>query len=169
MPDVFERIVCGIDGSPESFEALRQVERLRPGTGELHLTTVAELSLVVHGGFAATRIYDRLVSDAESDSPVRATSPTPRARDSSRESRRRPCSSRSSASARQPWRSAVMAIAGQQASSSAGRRRRCSTTRRAPSCSLESLLLSTVSDFDRCRRRRLLQVPARTHGRAGAR
>jgi hypothetical protein len=40
---VFERVVCGIDGSPESLEALRQVERLRPETGELHLVAVAEL------------------------------------------------------------------------------------------------------------------------------
>lgn len=64
--DVFERVVCGIDGSPESIEALRQVERLRRETGSLHLLAVAELSLAVHGGFAASRIHDRLLSDAES-------------------------------------------------------------------------------------------------------
>lgn len=65
MPDVFERVVCGIDGSPQSFEALRQVERLR-ANGKLHLVTVAELSLAVHGGFAAPGLYDRLLADAES-------------------------------------------------------------------------------------------------------
>jgi nucleotide-binding universal stress UspA family protein len=64
--NVFERVVCGIDGSPESLEALRQVERLRPAGGSLHLATVAELSLAVHGGFAAPSIYDRIASEAES-------------------------------------------------------------------------------------------------------
>ena len=33
IADVFERVVCGIDGSPQSLEALRQVERLRPANG----------------------------------------------------------------------------------------------------------------------------------------
>lgn len=66
MRDVFDNVVCGIDGSAQAFEALRQVECLRPDTGELHLTTVAELSLAVHGGFAAPSIYDRLMIDAES-------------------------------------------------------------------------------------------------------
>jgi nucleotide-binding universal stress UspA family protein len=66
LPDVFERVVCGIDGSPESLEALRQVERLRPETGELHLVAVAELRLAVHGGFAAPRIYDEIARAAES-------------------------------------------------------------------------------------------------------
>ena len=66
MPDVFDNVVCGIDGSTQAFEALRQVERLRPDTGELHLTTVAELSLAVHGGYAAPKIYDRVMTDADS-------------------------------------------------------------------------------------------------------
>lgn len=66
MRDVFDNVVCGIDGSPQAFEALRQVECLRLDAGELHLTTVAELSLAVHGGFAAPSIYDRLMTDAES-------------------------------------------------------------------------------------------------------
>ena len=66
MRDVFDNVVCAIDGSAQAFEALRQVECLRPSTGELHLTTVAELSLAVHGGFAAPSIYDRLLTDAES-------------------------------------------------------------------------------------------------------
>ena len=65
MPDVFERVVCGIDGSPESLEALRQIDRLRPETGDLHLVAVAELSLAVHGGFAAPTVYDEIASGAE--------------------------------------------------------------------------------------------------------
>lgn len=66
MRDVFDVVVCGIDGSDQSFEALRQAERLRPPTGEIHLTAVAELSFAVHGGFAAASIYDRLMTEAES-------------------------------------------------------------------------------------------------------
>jgi hypothetical protein len=59
VADVFESVVCGIDGSPQCLEALRQVERLRPASGDLHLVSVAELSLAVHGGFAAPELYDR--------------------------------------------------------------------------------------------------------------
>jgi nucleotide-binding universal stress UspA family protein len=66
MPDVFQRVVCGIDGSPESREVLRQAERLRPETGELHLVAVAELSLAVHSGFAAPSIYYEIARAAES-------------------------------------------------------------------------------------------------------
>ena len=66
MPDTFQRVVCGIDTSPESLEALRQVERLRPETGEVHLVAVAELSLAVHSGFAAPTIYDEIARAAES-------------------------------------------------------------------------------------------------------
>lgn len=66
MSDVVARVVCGIDGSPQSLEALRQVERLRPENGELHLAAVAELTLAVHGGFAAPTLYDRIATDAES-------------------------------------------------------------------------------------------------------
>jgi nucleotide-binding universal stress UspA family protein len=62
---VFERVVCGIDGSPESLEALRQAERLRPETGELHLVAVAELRRAVHGGFAAPALYDEIATEAE--------------------------------------------------------------------------------------------------------
>jgi nucleotide-binding universal stress UspA family protein len=65
QPDLFERVVCGIDGSPESLEALRQVERLRPDEGALHLVTAAELSLAVHAGFGATALYDEIATDAE--------------------------------------------------------------------------------------------------------
>jgi nucleotide-binding universal stress UspA family protein len=62
--DIFARVLCGIDGSPQSFEALRQAERLRPPTGELYLATVAELSLAVHGGFAAPVLYDEIMGEA---------------------------------------------------------------------------------------------------------
>lgn len=65
MADVLARIVCGIDGSAQSFESLRQVELLRLRDAELHLVTVAELTLAVHGGFAAATLHEELLSDAE--------------------------------------------------------------------------------------------------------
>lgn len=62
---VFDRVVCGIDESPQSLEALRQVERLRPASGSLHLVAVAELSLAVHGGFAAAHLLEQIESGAQ--------------------------------------------------------------------------------------------------------
>lgn len=64
-PDVFERVVCGIDGTPESLEALRQADKLRPSSGRLHLLAVAELRRAVHGGFAASTLHDEIATEAE--------------------------------------------------------------------------------------------------------
>jgi nucleotide-binding universal stress UspA family protein len=64
-PAVFDRVLCGIDGSPQALEALRQVECLRPAGGSLHLLTVEELRLAVHGGFAAPELYDQIQAAAE--------------------------------------------------------------------------------------------------------
>ncbi len=63
---VFDRIVCGIDESPQSLEALRQVDRLRPADGSLHLVSVAELSLAVHaGGLAAAHLLEEIELGAQ--------------------------------------------------------------------------------------------------------
>ena len=62
---VFDRVVCGIDESPQSFEALQQVERLRPADGSLHLLSVAELRLAVHGGFAAPHLIEQIEAGAQ--------------------------------------------------------------------------------------------------------
>lgn len=62
---VFDRVVCGIDESPQSLEALRQVERLRPAAGRLHLVAVAELSLAVHGGWAAPHLLEQIESGVQ--------------------------------------------------------------------------------------------------------
>ena len=40
--DVFRRVVCGVAGTDESIEALRQAERLLSPGGELHVVSVAE-------------------------------------------------------------------------------------------------------------------------------
>jgi nucleotide-binding universal stress UspA family protein len=61
---IFERVVCGIDGSEEALESLTQVERLRPASGSLHLVSVAELNLAVHGGLAAPHLLEVIESDA---------------------------------------------------------------------------------------------------------
>lgn len=40
-PDVFSRIVCGIEQTPQSLETVRQALRLRVPGGSVHLVTVA--------------------------------------------------------------------------------------------------------------------------------
>lgn len=57
---VFDRIVCGVDSSPESLEAARQADRLRSSEGLLRLATVADVNVAVHAGFAATRVLGEL-------------------------------------------------------------------------------------------------------------
>jgi nucleotide-binding universal stress UspA family protein len=57
---VFDRIVCGVDSSPESLEAARQADRLRSSEGLLRLATVADVNVAVHAGFAATQVLGEL-------------------------------------------------------------------------------------------------------------
>jgi nucleotide-binding universal stress UspA family protein len=57
---VFDRIVCGVDGTPESLEAARQAERLRSGDGTLQLVAVAEVDAAVHAGWAMSHVMDQL-------------------------------------------------------------------------------------------------------------
>jgi nucleotide-binding universal stress UspA family protein len=64
LPSVFDRILCGIDESPQALEALRQASRLGSPCGALHLLAVAETSLAVHGGWAATHLLDEIESGA---------------------------------------------------------------------------------------------------------
>jgi nucleotide-binding universal stress UspA family protein len=58
--EIFDRIVCGVDGSPESLEAARQAERLRSPEGALRLVAVEDTSTAVHAGYAASRVLDEL-------------------------------------------------------------------------------------------------------------
>jgi nucleotide-binding universal stress UspA family protein len=57
---VFDRIVCGVDGTPQSLEAARQAERLRSGDGTLQLVAVAEVDAAVHAGWAMSHVMDQL-------------------------------------------------------------------------------------------------------------
>jgi hypothetical protein len=47
---LFDRVLCGIDGTPESLEAARQAERLRSAEGSLRLAAVTEVNTAVHQG-----------------------------------------------------------------------------------------------------------------------
>jgi nucleotide-binding universal stress UspA family protein len=61
---VFERIVIGVDESPESMVAVRQAARLLEPKGQLVLTAVAEVALAVHAGWAATPVLEDIGSEA---------------------------------------------------------------------------------------------------------
>ena len=52
--DVFSRVLCGIDGTPESLEALRQADGLRDPSGQLTVVTALELASAAQAGWAAT-------------------------------------------------------------------------------------------------------------------
>lgn len=51
----FDRVVCGVDGSPAGIEALRQALCLRAPAGRLVAVTVAEWMVAVRTGFEATK------------------------------------------------------------------------------------------------------------------
>ncbi|HYZ20205.1 MAG TPA: universal stress protein [Gaiellaceae bacterium] len=74
----FERIVCGIDGTPQSLEALAQAQRLLAPAGRLELVTVADVSVAVHAGWAATHVFDEIVTAAR-DAAARAAEHAPAA------------------------------------------------------------------------------------------
>jgi nucleotide-binding universal stress UspA family protein len=63
---VFDRIVCGVDGTPESLEAARQAERLLSPEGALRLAAVAEVNAAVHAGWAISRLLEELDTAARS-------------------------------------------------------------------------------------------------------
>src|SRR5918994_2208622 len=57
---IFDRIVCGVDSSPESLEAARQADRLRSSEGLLRLATVADVNVAVHAGYASAHVLGEL-------------------------------------------------------------------------------------------------------------
>jgi nucleotide-binding universal stress UspA family protein len=62
---IFERIVCGVDGSPAGLEALRQAAVLCPRDGRLLAVTVCETHLAVRTGFEAASWAETLRSEAK--------------------------------------------------------------------------------------------------------
>jgi len=65
-PALFRRIVCGVDGTPESTTAVKQAARLKDEDGELRLVSAANLALAAHAGMGAVHAADLLQQDAES-------------------------------------------------------------------------------------------------------
>jgi nucleotide-binding universal stress UspA family protein len=59
-----DRVVCGVDGSPESLEAARQAERLRAPDGILTVASVAEMDRAVHAGWAMSDVLYELDANA---------------------------------------------------------------------------------------------------------
>jgi nucleotide-binding universal stress UspA family protein len=61
---IFERIVCGVDGSPESAEAVRQADLLMAQGRHLLLVGAADVAVAVHAGFQAPAIADMIETEA---------------------------------------------------------------------------------------------------------
>jgi nucleotide-binding universal stress UspA family protein len=64
-PQVFERILCGVDGTPASLVAVTQALRLQDEHGSLLLSAVANLAQAAHAGAAAPRAAELLQHEAE--------------------------------------------------------------------------------------------------------
>jgi nucleotide-binding universal stress UspA family protein len=62
---IFDRIVCGVDGTPESLFAVKQASRLQPSSGRLLLVVAMSLAKAAHAGMAARHAADLLQADAE--------------------------------------------------------------------------------------------------------
>jgi nucleotide-binding universal stress UspA family protein len=61
---MFERVVCGVETSPESLVAVRQAVRLVEPDGRLVLTAVADVAIAVHAGLLATDVHEEIVTEA---------------------------------------------------------------------------------------------------------
>ena len=62
---VFERILCGVDGTPASLVAVRQAIRLQHADGSLRLVAAANLAKAAQAGMAATHAAELLRDEAE--------------------------------------------------------------------------------------------------------
>ena len=64
-PPVFARILCGVDGTPESRVAVRQAIRLQDPDGSLHLAAVTNIAKAAQAGMAASHAAELLQHEAE--------------------------------------------------------------------------------------------------------
>jgi nucleotide-binding universal stress UspA family protein len=62
---VFDRLLCGVDGTQEGLEAVRQASRLRAQDGTLAVVSAVDLALAVHAGWAGTPVAAEIAEDAE--------------------------------------------------------------------------------------------------------
>lgn len=76
-PLIFERILCGVDGTPEGVVAATQAARLQQPGGHLYLASVAPLAKAAHAGIAAPHAAELLRRDAEAAiAEARAVAPS---------------------------------------------------------------------------------------------
>lgn len=61
---IFDRIVCGVDGTPESFEAVRQSVTLAPAGAALHLLHAIDLAPATSVAWIAPEIAPAMVAGA---------------------------------------------------------------------------------------------------------
>ncbi|MGH3051476.1 MAG: universal stress protein [Gaiellaceae bacterium] len=62
---LFDRILCGVDGTPANLVAVRQGLRLQGEHGSVLLLAVANLAKAAHAGMAATHAAELLQHEAE--------------------------------------------------------------------------------------------------------
>jgi nucleotide-binding universal stress UspA family protein len=62
---IFDRVVCGLDGTPESLTAVQQARRLRAPDGSLLLVAATNLAKAAHAGMAASHAAGLLRNEAE--------------------------------------------------------------------------------------------------------
>ncbi len=62
---IFDRIVCGVDGTEESLFAVKQARRLQQPEGSLLLVVAMHLAKAVHAGMTATHAAAALEAEAE--------------------------------------------------------------------------------------------------------
>lgn len=63
--EMFARIVCGVDSSDASVEAVRQTLRLAPAGSELTLVAVLESHLAMHAGIRAMSVLAEIEAEAQ--------------------------------------------------------------------------------------------------------
>ena len=81
---VFDRIVCGVDGTPESLEAVRQAARLAPDSAAVYLLHAVDLVPTAAVAWMAPEIGPAMVADA-AEALEEASALVPRAYTSSAE------------------------------------------------------------------------------------
>jgi nucleotide-binding universal stress UspA family protein len=80
MPDgshVFQRVVCGANGSKPSAAAVALAARVVAEDGTLTLVTVDDVSIAVHAGWAMSRVAEQLAQEAIAASEHAQTESSP--------------------------------------------------------------------------------------------
>ena len=62
---LFDRILCGVDGTPASLDAVRRALRLQVEHGSVLLLTVANFAQAAHAGMAASHAAELMQNEAE--------------------------------------------------------------------------------------------------------